>query len=288
MTGFGSGRAQVNAEEVSVEIRSVNGKFCEAKVRLPRELQSLEAEVVREVKARLARGTVDVSIRRGSGAGSNLALRVDEGLAERAAETLRALRDRLSLGGDVTLPEIVAIPGVISMQEPAPDLTAAGDALTAALDEALERLIAMREVEGRALREDLERRLGVVAERVASISEEAPTALRQGYERLRLRVEELAGGLALDPARLAQEVALLAERSDIAEELTRLDSHLVQFRSLLESDEPSGRRMDFLIQELNREANTIASKSNWAGAAAHVVELKAEIERIREQIQNVE
>ncbi len=289
MTGFGSGRASAGHEDLAVELRSVNGKFCEVKSRLPRELLALESAAVRRVKDRLARGGVDLTVRRGGGGGGgDLAPRIDEALAARYVESFRSLRDRLGLAGDVTIADVIGAEGVLSLEERTPDLEAAGEALAKALDDALDRLVAMREQEGRALREDLAARLQTIAGLVARVAAEAPLAVRQQHERIQQRVAELTGGLQIDPQRLAQEVALLAERSDIAEELTRLDSHLAQFHLLLDATEPVGRRMDFLVQELNREVNTIASKSQWASLAALAVDLKAEIERIREQVQNVE
>jgi len=288
MTGFGSGRAIVGTEEVAVELRSVNGKFCDVKPRLPRELQALEAAAVRQVKERIARGAVDLFVHRSAADGGDLIPKVDEALADRYVEAFRALRDRLGLAGEVTLADVIGAEGVLSVEHRSPDLEAAEQALRAALDEALDRLVAMREREGRALRDDLAARLETIRGHVARVAEEAPAAVRQHQERIAQRVEELTGGIPLDPQRLAQEVALLAERSDVAEEITRMESHTAQFARLLEADEPAGRRMDFLVQEMLREVNTIGSKSQWAPIAALVVELKAEIERIREQVQNVE
>lgn len=289
MTGFGSARAQVETEELSVEIRSVNGKFCEVKTRLPRELQALEAEAVRRVKDRLARGTVDLSVRRGTAQGQSVRTpRIDDVLAGRIAAEFRSLRDRLGLEGDVRISDVVAVPGVVMVEETPPDAERAGQAMLLALDEALEHLVAMREREGESLRADLDARLRLVEGHRARLATAAPEAVREQQERIVQRVAELAGNVTLDPQRLAQEVALLAERSDIAEELTRLESHVQQFRGLMDAPDPAGRRLDFLVQELNREANTIASKASWTGAAEITVELKAEIERIREQVQNVE
>lgn len=266
----------------------MNGKFCEVKARLPRELLSLENEAVRLVKARVARGGVDLTVRRGSGTGGSLAPRIDELLAARYAESFAQLQEALGLGGDVSLALVLQAQGVVSLEERAPDLDAAGDALAQAVDLALDGLIRMREQEGRALRADLSSRLETVAQLAAKVAEHVPVSVQHQRDRIAQRVQELTSGIALDPQRLAQEVALLAERSDVAEELTRLDSHVAQFRLLLDADEPAGRRMDFLLQEMNREVNTIASKSSWAAIAGLTVELKAELERIREQVQNVE
>lgn len=288
MTGFGSARAQVGTEDFAVEIRSVNGKFCEVKTRLPRELLSMEGELVRRVKARVARGGVDVTVRRGAGTGANLAPRIDLELAERYVQSFRTLQAQLGLEGGVQIADVIGAQGVLSLEERGVDLEEARQALDLAVTEAVEGLIAMREAEGAALRADLESRLQKVTSLAASIAEQTPIAVQYHQDRIASRVEELTGGIPLEPQRLAQEVALLAERADITEELTRLDSHVAQFHLLLDADEPAGRRMDFLVQELNREVNTVASKANWAPIATFVVEMKAEIERIREQIQNVE
>lgn len=288
MTGFGSGTASSGEEEIAVELRLVNAKFCEVKARLPRELSALEGAAVRQVKERLARGAVELSVRRNGSGGSVLAPRVDLDLAARYAQSLRELRDRLNLAGDLTLGDLIRAEGVVQLEERPPDLEAAGEALRVALDRALDRLVAMRSEEGRALEADVAFRLETIGRLVAEVEREAPQAVRHQHERLAERVRELAAGVEVDPQRLAQEVAILADRSDVAEEITRLQSHLAQFRQLLASEEPVGRRLDFLVQEMNREVNTIGSKSQWAPIAARVVELKAEIERIREQIQNVE
>jgi uncharacterized protein (TIGR00255 family) len=286
MTGFGSGRASAGSEEVTVELRSVNGKFGEVKPRLPRELLALEADAVRMVKERITRGNVELTVRRGD-AGA-LEPRVDEELAGLYAARFRALQQRLGLPGELRVSDLIAAEGVVTMAERPPDVEAAGRALASAIAQALEQLVSMREREGAALGEDLRSRVATVEAVVDRLAAEAPAAVEHYRTRLAERIREILGEGAVDPQRLAHEVALFAERSDVAEELTRLRSHLVQFRRLLEAEEPAGRRMDFLVQEMNREVNTVGAKSQWAGSAALVVELKSELERIREQVQNVE
>lgn len=288
MTGFGAGSARAGGEEVTVEVRAVNAKFCEVKVRLPREFASLEPAVVRRVKERLARGGIEVSIRRGAGAGGPSWPRVDGELAARYLERFRELQERLGLPGSVELGQILAAEGVVGLEERPPDLEAAEEAVGEALDGALDSLVAMREREGASLRADIVQRLETLSSLVDRLAAAAPDAVTAYRDRLARRVQELADEVAVDPQRLALEVAIFADRSDITEELTRLRSHLDQLRGLLDSREPVGRRLDFLVQEANREVNTSGSKSQWAEAAATVVEMKAELERIREQIQNVE
>jgi uncharacterized protein (TIGR00255 family) len=290
MTGFGAGRGAARGEEIEVEIRSVNHKFVEVKVRLPRELAALELEIAKSVKERLARGGVEVTVRRtaAGGAGGALAPRVDAALAESYLRAFQDLKARLGLPGEIGLAEVLAADGVVRLDERAADLDAARAALQEALSLALEALLAMRAREGEALARDLEGRLATVEGLVARVMEASPRAVEQHRARLAERIAELARGVALDPARLAQEVALFADRTDVAEETTRLRSHVAQVRALLVAGEPAGRKLDFLVQEMHREANTIGSKSQSAEISPLVVALKADIERMREQVQNVE
>jgi uncharacterized protein (TIGR00255 family) len=287
MTGFGAGRASAGGEELDVEIRSVNHKYCEVKVRLPRELAALEVDAAKAVRERLARGGIDVTVRRGGGAGA-VAPRVDLPLAEAYARAFSELGARLALPGAVTLADVVGAEGVLRLDERALDLEAAREALRAALAAALDALVAMRAREGEALARDVGGRLDEVEALVGRAAALVPQSVEHHRVRLAERVQELTRGIALDPARLAQEVALFADRTDVTEEVTRLRSHLAQARALLAGGEPAGRKLDFLVQEMHREVNTIGSKSQSAEIAAIVVSAKAEIERMREQVQNVE
>jgi uncharacterized protein (TIGR00255 family) len=287
MTGFGAGRGSVAGEELDVEVRSVNHKYCEVKARLPRELTALEQEVVRAVKERLARGGVEVSVRR-TAVGGAVAPQVDVALAESYARAFADVQKRLGLPGTVTLGDVLAAEGVIRLAERAVDVEGARAALRAALSAALDALVAMRAREGEALARDLSTRLEAVEVAVGRVAELSPQIVEQQRKRLSERIAELTGGVALDPARLVQEVALFADRTDVAEEITRLRSHVGQVRALVRGDEPAGRKLDFLVQEMHREVNTIGSKSQSAELASIVVGLKAEIERMREQVQNVE
>jgi uncharacterized protein (TIGR00255 family) len=287
MTGFGAGRRAAGGEELAVEVRAVNHKFCEVKARLPRELAALEPAVVRLVKDRLARGGIEVSLRR-TGPGGSMAPRVDVALAEAYARAYAEVKARLGLHDPIRLRDLVAAEGVIRLDERETDLEAARVATEQALGVALDALVEMRRREGEALAADLEARLATVEGLVAQVEALAPQAVEHHRVRLAERVRELTQGVPLDPSRLAQEVALLADRSDVAEEVTRLRSHLAQARLLLAGLEPAGRKLDFLVQEMHREVNTIGSKSQHAGLSGLVVALKAEVERMREQVQNVE
>jgi len=288
MTGFGAGQATLNSEELSVEVRSWNHKFCEVKVRLPRELASLEPAVVKAVKDRIARGSIEVFVKRQSSEGGSVAPTVNMALARDYFVALSSLAAELRLGGEIRLQDIAAQPGVITVAEREVDLARASQALDLALTQALERLGQMRELEGRAIEADVGGRLRAIQELASEVEALGPKVLSEYRQRLAEKVAELARGVSVDPQRLAQEVAFFAERSDIAEEVARSFSHLEQFRRLSQSPEPAGRKMEFLVQEMNREVNTAGSKSQHSEISARVVAMKAELERIREQVQNVE
>lgn len=288
MTGFGTGTATAGNESLTVELRSVNHKFCEVKVRLPRELSALEGSLQKLVKDRLARGAVDVAVRRASRTALGVVPQVDLALAREYRRAWGELAKALELPDTVTVRDMATQMNVIRLEEPQVGLEDAGKAAESALVMALEALGKMREKEGVALNADLTARLALIAQWVDEVKVLAPKAIDLYRTRLSERIAELSKGLAVDPQRLAQEVAFFAERTDVAEEMTRLSSHLVQFNELLASKEPSGRKMDFLVQEMHREVNTTGSKSQHADISSRIMQLKAELERIREQVQNVE
>lgn len=288
MTGFGAGRCVEGTEEISVELKSVNGKFCEVKARLPREFAAFEPLIVRAVKERLARGNVDVFVRRSSSDGLLKEPNVDAALVAAYAVKLKQAAADAGIDDALGIRDLLSLDGVATLTERAPDVEALQKALTAALAQGLDALVEVREREGAALRADLVGRVAVLRRLVERVAELAPTAADAFRERLRQRVKDIAPELALDPTRLEQEVVVYADRSDIVEEITRLDAHLAELERLLDENEPVGRRLDFLLQEVNREINTTGSKSQSTEVARLVVELKAESERLREQVQNVE
>ncbi|MBZ4376290.1 YicC/YloC family endoribonuclease [Corallococcus sp. AS-1-6] len=288
MTGFGSGRARVGDEEVSVEARSLNHKFCEVKVRLPRELSALEPALVKQVKDRLARGSVEILVRRQAATVSGNVPTVDVALAREYARAFREVAEALGQSVEIAWSQVSNQPGVIRLEEKGVDVESATQATQTALQQALAALETMRNTEGESIHADLDARMKLIEGWSQEVARLAPRAVSDYQQRLTERVAELARGVAVDPQRLAQEVALFAERTDIAEEVTRLATHLEQFRLLMASPEPVGRRMDFLVQEMHREVNTTGSKSQHAEISARVVSMKAEVERIREQVQNVE
>ncbi len=288
MTGFGASSAEADGEAVVVELRSVNHRYCDVKARLPRELAGLEPMVVARVKGRLERGACEVSLRRTGTAPGAGRVRLDLSLARDHLARLEELATALGLEGRPTLRDLAEAEGVITLGDAEIDLERVGNVVAGALDAALEQLVAMRAREGEALASDLEARLARIEAWVVEVEAEAPKALEAWRARMETRIAELAEGVEVDPGRLAGEIAILADKSDVAEEVTRLRSHLGHFRELLAGDGAVGRKLDFLVQEMNREVNTIGAKSQSTGIAERVVELKAELERVREQVQNLE
>jgi uncharacterized protein (TIGR00255 family) len=292
MTGFGRAQFEVNGLAFDVEVRSVNHRYLDARVRLPRLLAGFEADLRARIQARISRGKLDASVVSPGGAAAGQRLAID---LEAAAAYLRAaaeLRQRHGVGGELRAQELLALPGVARFVEPEVTPEALREALFGGVDRALDALDAMRVAEGRALERDLAARVARVEEIAGSLATRAEALQRAVRERLRRRAEQLRQETGLlDDARLHQEVVIFADRMDVAEEIVRLRSHVDQFRAITgEADaaHPVGRRLDFLLQEFSREANTIGSKAADAPLAHEIVELKTEIERLREQVQNVE
>jgi uncharacterized protein (TIGR00255 family) len=287
MTGFGLGEAPLGAGKLAIEIRGVNHRFLDVRVRVPRELGDLAPFVEHVAREKLSRGRYEVAVRvDGVGLGAPT---LDRERARAAFRALCELRDELAPGSEVPLTLLGSIPDLfVSSVER--EIERVREAARAAFDGAAAALDSMRAREGNALRSDLVKRLETVRRLARDVEKRAPDVVEAHRKRLRDRAERLraANDIEVDGARLEQEIAMFAERSDICEELTRLESHCGQFAALLSSDEAIGRRLDFLLQEMAREANTVGAKSPDAQIAHAVVEVKAEIERMREQVQNVE
>jgi uncharacterized protein (TIGR00255 family) len=292
MTGFGRAAFDVSDRPFEVEIRTVNHRHLDVRVRLPRPLGDQEALVKSIVQSRLGRGKVDVSISSADAEVAGSALQVDEALAARYVEAARALSEAHGIPLDLDAARLLQLPGVTRFSESQLEPEALTGALRAGVEAALAGVCGMRVAEGAKLAEEFERRLDNVLELVGFFESRAGDVLEAARERLRKRAEQIRADTGLlDEARLHQEVVIAADRLDVTEELVRLRSHVDQFRAIVgEAGEEGsvGRRLDFLLQEMGREANTIGSKASDAPIAHSVVELKTELERIREQVQNVE
>lgn len=288
MTGFGRGESTGGGRAFTVEVQSVNHRFLEVRCRLPKRLGGLEPRIQQAIQQRFARGHFEAVVLDKDLDGRSRTLKVDVPLALQYVDALRTLQQTLGLPGEVTLEMLTGQRDLMAVEESPESLEESWEAVQPALTGALDALAEMRRREGAALVEALEKHLDEVEATLAGIVERAPDLTRAQRDRLRERVADLLDGRQLDPGRLEQEVALLAERGDVAEECDRLQSHLAQFRTTLKQSGPQGRRLDFLLQEMNREANTIGSKANDVEIAHAVIVMKDEIERLREQVQNVE
>lgn len=284
MTGFGIGRASLGDGEIVVEARAVNHRFMDVRVKFPPELASATAIAEDVIRKRLVRGRVEVSGRLEGGLRGKV--RLNRARAVTAYRDLVALRDELAPGEPVPLGLLAAVPDLFESGGE-DERETVEHAVRRAADDCCTALHAMRHQEGIALSEDLKRRLDQLRKLRGEIAQTSRHSVSQHAAKLEERLARLLGTAELDPQRLAQEVAILVDRGDISEELTRFESHVDQFAGLLSSDQPAGRKMDFLLQELLREANTIGSKSVDATVSHLVIEVKAEVERIREQVQNV-
>ena len=290
MTGYGRGECAQGGFKITVEISSVNRKQSEIAVYLPRELEPLESRLRDEINRRIARGrlTVKVALHAADGSWTGQ-VKLNATLAKAYARELNRLARDLKLPDPVTLEVLVRAPGVLQTEEGLSDAAAFWPAVEKALRQALDALIRMREREGAHLSKDLQKRMMLVRRSVERVQKQAPEVLKRYQEQLRERVKN--AGLetpAVDDERLLKEIVYFADRSDISEELTRLRSHFEQFADCLKAKEPVGRTLDFLAQEMNREVNTIGSKANDSLISREVVTLKAELEKFREQVQNVE
>ena len=288
MTGYGKGEAAGEQVALAVEIRTVNHRYADITVKLPRGLMAFENEIRRQVGQVLRRGKIDVFVNFGQAGEAVVVPVLNRPLAAAYCELFTQLRNELGLSGGVSVETIVSQRDVIQLREAEGESEALQGCLFEALQRALEQVAAMRRTEGAATVNDLAERLAQLEASLGEVEQRAPQIPLEWQGKLMERLARLQQNLEWDPQRVAQEVAAYADRCDISEELVRFRSHLGQFRALFDDAEPVGRRMDFLVQELNREVNTMGSKSNDADLTRVVVAMKAELEKIREQIQNVE
>jgi uncharacterized protein (TIGR00255 family) len=290
MTGYGWGECSQNGFKVTVELSSVNRKQSEITVNLPRDLEVLEAQIRDEINRQIARGRLTARVSLHTSEGNEAArLHLNAGLARAYAQEFRRLARELHLGDSVSLDMLVRAPGVLQTNEEMADAEDFWPMVQKALLPALKMLVKMREREGRHLLKDLSGRLAAMRKAVARVKTQAPLVQKRYRDQLieRIKAAGLAD-LAIEEERLVKEVIYFADRSDISEELTRLESHFKQYDDCIKSKEPVGRTLDFLAQEMNREINTIGSKANDSAISREVVILKTELEKFREQVQNVE
>lgn len=288
MTGFGRRQTSWQDGTVTVEVRSVNHRFLDLACRLPRSLSHLEETFKKAVQQRCTRGRIDLTVSVQGGRGKTGTISLDQSLAKQYHQTLRTLKKSLKLSGSIDLALIAGLRDVVSVSDQPledPKLAKLVERLAA---KSLDDLVGMRTKEGAALAKDMLSRLETIRDHRLGIAAKAPHLAQDAFDRMKGRVEKLLGEAVPDLPRLNQELAVFADRTDITEELVRLDSHMVQFDQTLKRSEPVGKTLDFLLQEIGREVNTIGSKANDAEIAGHIIQMKSELERIREQVQNIE
>lgn len=290
MTGFGRGEYSDGKRSITVEIKSVNHRYGDVNVKMPRRYSFAEEAIKSTVKKYISRGKVDVSISVENLTEDDVTIRLNTMVAKQYVDNLNELRSQFDVYGDVTLQFLATLPDVMKAVPDVEDEEEIKKAILIPVGQAAENLDSMRKVEGEKLAEDLLMRGGLIRDYVTQIEERSPKVTVAYTEKLRERIKELIGNNVTIPEdRILLEAAIFADKSSITEELVRLNSHMIQLRNIIEkSNQPTGKKLDFLVQEMNREANTIGSKANDIEITNLMLEIKAEIEKIREQVQNIE
>ena len=288
MTGYGKGRSELDGIALTVEIKTVNHRYGDITVKSPRFLFPFESEIKKRISELLKRGKIDVFISQDAATEKGISPILNRPLAGAYMAIFEEMCNSFTLSGDVSVSLLASQKDVITVGESEFDEKLLRRCLEQALDQALEANRQMRLLEGEATLKDMQDRLVLLEELVNQVATRAPQVVIEWRDKLEMRLAKLRTDFDYDPQRVAQELAVFADRCDISEEITRFKSHIGQFRGLFKQAEPVGRKMDFLVQELNREANTMGSKSNDADLTRLVVGIKAELEKIREQVQNIE
>ena len=288
MTGYGRGESSRGGVKFTVEVSTVNRKQAELSLYLPREFDSLESKVRDEINANISRGRIVAKVQFNATTSGKSQVRIDHQLAKQYAREYRALAKELKLDGKISVDTVLRAPGVLQSSDESLDVESLWKPLRTAVRSALKELLAMRAKEGANLKKDLKKRISALQKAVKTVAKQAPKTASRHREALMERLKQAGLELKLDDERVLKEVALYADRIDITEELTRLESHFDQFADYAQSTSPVGRTLDFLSQEMNREVNTIGSKANDPQISRLVVLMKSELEKFREQVQNVE
>ncbi|MBP1888572.1 uncharacterized protein (TIGR00255 family) [Clostridium moniliforme] len=289
MTSFGRARSEEGRNRLfSIEMKSVNHRYLDMNIRMPKSIFPLEEKIRKLISARLNRGKVDVYINLKNFSNGGEVAKLNEELAKSYFECLNKIAEGLSIENDVTTTKIARFPDVISIEEKEENIDEIFEEIKILIEASLDKMVEMRVREGEKLKEDILGKLQVIEELVFNIEEIADLIPKQYKIKLEERIKELTKGIEIDENRIATEIAIFADKAAVDEEIIRLRSHISQMRSTLNLDEPIGRKLDFIVQEMNREANTIASKSNDMKMTNIVIDIKNIIEKIREQVQNIE
>ncbi len=288
MTGYGSGKAELTGKTFTVEIKSVNSRYSDFSIKMPRIYTFLEEPIRKAASARINRGKVDIFLNVESGGEEDCVVKVNGALAKEYLDGLRALSDELGVSSNATAETFLRIPDVFTVDKAPLDEELIKSTVLSALSEALDNFDKMRTIEGESLKKDLLEHLSFIKEATSEVEKRSPEIVNEYRARIEERMRDILGSATYDQSRLLTEVAIFADKVNVNEETVRLRSHVEQFAKMLEDGGSVGRKIDFLIQEMNREINTIGSKSQDLDVARIVIDVKAEIEKLREQIQNVE
>ena len=289
MTGFGRGEAQAQQKKFLIEVKSLNHRYLDTNIKMPKILNYLEEKIRQRIKDAVKRGRVEVFISYEKIGESDVKVTPDIALAKQYLDALREIGDNLSVADDISISSLVRFPDVLVIDKKEEDEDEIWKSLSESLEIALQKLIEMREAEGRQLKLDFLKRLDIIGGMIKDIEVRSPQLLQDYRQRLLDRMKELfEEGPSIDEGRILMEAAIFADKSSITEEIVRFHSHIKQFKIILEEDDSVGRKIDFLIQEMNREVNTIGSKANDLQVTNIVINLKSELEKLREQIQNIE
>ena len=287
MTGFGRGKYENEGRHYTIDVKSVNHKYADISVRLPRLLNAAEDPIRKKVAEYISRGKIDVFVTFENYSSKGISIKVNKELAKAYISELKDLSDETGLECELSVVDVSRFPEILKLEDDQDEELIINEVMIA-LEDALQKFVTMRETEGKKLIEDIKNRVHVIQSKVDKIKDYSSHVVEDYIERLKARVSELMDPGTVDENRIMQEIVIYSDKSSIEEELTRLESHINQFLVLINQDSPIGKKIDFLIQEMNRETNTIGSKANNIDITNNVIEIKTEIENIREQIQNIE
>lgn len=288
MTGYGRAQKILNGRDISVEIRSVNHRYYEYTSRIPRTYSYIDEKLKSLLKSAISRGKAEVSVTINNIEGKDAQIAINKDIAEGYVAALRSISEELGLKDDLVLSKLIKIPDIFNIQKTPDDEEQISADVSEVTSEALERFVVMRETEGERLKKDILEKADFIIERVGMVEAQSPVTVEAYRNRLYKKLSEVLADKNIDEQRIITEAAIFSEKIAVDEETVRLRSHIAQLRDILESNEPVGRKLDFIIQEINREVNTIGSKAQDLSITKIVVDMKSEIEKIREQIQNVE
>lgn len=287
MTGYGRGRNEINGKEFTVEIKSVNHKYHDINVKIPKSISYLEEYIKKRINENITRGKIDVYVNYINFSNANKEVKIDEELTSNYITKLNELSNKYNIKNNISIMDIIQLPEVITVVDKQDEDEIKND-FSVTLNEALLNFINMRKIEGEKITNDLSERIDIIYKNIIKISELSTGLVDEYIVKLKQRIKEILKNDIIDENRLALEAVIYADKTSIEEEITRLKSHISQFKTMLQEDKANGKKLDFLVQEMNREINTIASKANCLEITKQVVEIKNELENIREQVQNIE